>query len=117
MKEQNIQRLIMLSTANNGSVIFRNNCGAYTTPDGYRVKYGVGNPGGSDLIGITPIVITDDMVGRTMGIFTAIEVKTKTGKPSPNQLNFIDVIKNNGGIAGVCRSSDDADDLIKSFLK
>lgn len=115
MKESNIQRLIMLATSEAGSTMFRNNIGAYTTPDGYRVKYGVGNPGGADLIGITPVTITPDMVGRTVGVFTAIEVKTKTGKPTAQQLNFRRVILENGGIAGITRSADDALALIKNF--
>lgn len=115
MKESNIQRLIMLATSEAGATMFRNNIGAYTTPEGYRVKYGVGNPGGADLIGITPVTITPDMVGRTVGVFTAIEVKTKIGKPTEQQINFRRVILENGGIAGIARSADDALALIKNF--
>lgn len=115
MKESNIQRLIMLAASDAGVTVFRNNIGAYTTADGYRIKYGVGNPGGSDLIGITPVTITPDMVGRTVGVFTALEVKTKTGKPTQAQLNFQRVITSSGGIAGVVRSPDEALTLIKNF--
>lgn len=115
MKESNIQRLVMLAASDAGVTLFRNNIGAYTTPEGYRIKYGVGNPGGSDLIGITPVIITQDMVGRTVGVFTAPEVKTDTGRPTQAQLNFIRVIKENGGIAGIVRSPDDLLELIRNY--
>lgn len=115
MKETNIQRLIQLAASEQDILTFRNNSGAYTTPEGHRVKYGVGNPGGSDLIGVTPVTVTADMVGRTIGVFTAIEVKTPTGKPTAAQLNFIDVIRRAGGIAGICRSPDDLSKLIEEY--
>ena len=80
---------------------------------GIPIKFGVGNPGGSDLIGIVPTVVTPEMVGNTVGIFAAIEVKTPTGKPTKEQLNFIEVVLKNGGIAGICRSPTDALKLVK----
>lgn len=115
MSEQNIQRLIMLALSDAGVTIFRNNIGAYTTPDGHRIKYGLGNPGGSDLIGITPVTITENMVGQTVGVFTAVEVKTATGRVTPAQENFIRIIRESGGMAGVCRSVDDALGLKNTF--
>lgn len=72
--------------------LWRNQSGAYMK-DGFFIRYGVGQPGGSDLIGITP-----------KGRFVAIEVKTATGRISPDQQNFIDFVRRNGGIAGVARS-------------
>lgn len=114
MKEANIQRLIMLETSSAGARMFRNNSGAYKTEQGHFVKYGVGNPGGSDLIGITPVTITADMVGKRIGVFTAIEVKTPKGRSTEDQRNFIRVIRALGGYAGVARSVDDALSIIKT---
>ena len=57
--------------------------------------------GGSDIIGVAPD-----------GRFMAIEVKTKTGKPSKEQLTFIDIIRNAGGIAGIARSPAEALELL-----
>ena len=113
MKELNIQRLIQLAASDAGILTFRNNSGAYVSDAGHRISYGVGSPGGSDLIGITPVVITSDMVGKTLGVFTAIEVKTPKGRPTPAQLNFIEVIKKNGGYAGICRSPEELTKIIK----
>ena len=112
MKESNVQKLIQLALSDAGCVSFRNNCGVLKNEAGIPIKFGVGNPGGSDLIGITPLCITAEMVGQTVGVFTAIEVKTKTGRVRPDQINFMAVVKSHGGLAGICRSTDDALRLI-----
>lgn len=96
MREQDIQRLIMLALSEAGCLIFRNNCGILPSPSGAPVKFGVGNPGGSDLIGIYK------------GRFCAFEIKTAKGKATPAQLNFIAAVIRHGGIAGVVRSPADA---------
>lgn len=69
--------------------------------------------GGSDIIGITPVTITPDMVGQTVGVFTAQEVKTPKGRPTKEQLRFIEAVRNAGGIAGIARSPEEALDLIR----
>jgi len=69
--------------------------------------------GGSDIIGITPVTITPDMVGQTIGVFTAQEVKTKTGRATKEQLRFIEAVKKAGGIAGIARSPEEALELIR----
>lgn len=108
MKESNIQKLIMIAVSDNGCMIMRNNCGVLKNPAGIPIKFGVGSPGGSDLIGITPVEITAEMVGKVLGVFTAIEVKTETGKVRPDQIRFIEAVKRKGGIAGIARSPADA---------
>jgi hypothetical protein len=42
------------------------------------------------------------------GRFLAVEVKTRTGRPTKEQLTFIDAINKQGGIAGIARSVEDA---------
>lgn len=86
----------------------RNNVGAYRDETGRLIRYGVGNPGGSDLIGWTPVVVTPDMVGRKVAVFTAIEVKAPRGKPTDAQVNFLHQVALAGGIAGIARSADEA---------
>jgi hypothetical protein len=105
MTEQDIMRSIMI--APHGCRLWRNNTGAIKDSEGRLVRFGLCN-GSSDIIGITPVTITADMIGKRMGIFTAIEVKTPKGKPTDEQLNFIDRVKDLGGIAGVARSVEDA---------
>ncbi len=109
MSEAAIQQQIRLALSRAGVVAFRNNIGAYMDPKtGRPIQYGVCNPGGSDLIGWTPVVVTPDMVGKTVAVFTAVEVKTPTGKATQHQLNFIAQVLKAGGFAGIARSPGDA---------
>jgi hypothetical protein len=65
-------------------------------------------PGSSDLIGITPVVITPEMVGKKVGLFTALEVKSQRGRSSIEQINFLGMVKSLGGIGAVVRTPDEA---------
>lgn len=108
MSEAAIQQQIRLALSRAGSVMHRNNIGAYRDDQGRVIRYGVGNPGGSDLIGWTPVLITHEMVGGMLGVFTAIEVKAPRGRPTEAQLNFLRQVQLGGGIAGIARSTQDA---------
>jgi hypothetical protein len=101
MNETNLMNTILL--ANHGCRLFRNNTGAIKDQTGRLVRFGLCK-GSSDLIGFKPVTITPEMVGRTVAIFTAIEVKTPGGKPTPEQLHFVKRVKDHGGIAGIARS-------------
>lgn len=91
--------------------LFRNNTGALKDAAGRLVRYGL-CPGSSDLIGLREVTITPDMVGQTVAIFTAIEVKDR-GRPTAEQQRFIDSITAAGGLAGVARSVDDARAILR----
>lgn len=66
-----------------GAMLLRNNSGACKDETGRMIRYGLGNDSkklndvwkSSDLIGITPITVRPEHVGRAIGIFTAVEVK------------------------------------------
>jgi len=77
------------------------------------VKYGIANPGGSDLIGWRPVVITPDMVGHKLAVFTALEVKTATGHVEAEQQAFIDSVNQSGGMGQIVRSIDDIELAIR----
>lgn len=49
------------------------------------------------------------MDGRTL----AIEVKSRTGRMRPGQEEFLQTIRQAGGVAGVCRSVEDAQKLLE----
>jgi len=128
LREQDIQSKIMLALSEAGSLIFRNNTGTGWVGRAERItshRYAKVAPGdvvvraarplhaglcvgSSDLIGVTPVTVTPDMVGSTIGVFTAAEVKSKTGRPTKEQSNFINRISSAGGFAGIARSPDDA---------
>ena len=96
MREQDIQRLIMLTLSEAGCLIFRNNVGVLKNAAGIPIRFGLA-VGSSDLIGIAP-----------GGRFLAVEIKTPTGKATPEQLRFIEAVRARGGIAGIARSPAEA---------
>lgn len=93
------------------SVMFRNNVGAIKNDKGSWVRFGLVQ-GSSDLIGWTPVEVTQEMVGKTVAVFTAIECKTAKGKPTEKQRYFIGRVQADGGFAGVARSVEDAMEVI-----
>ena len=113
MKESNTQKLVMLAMSDEGALVWRNNTGVLRNEAGIPIRFGLCK-GSSDLICITPVVVTQDMVGSTIGVFTAVEVKTLKGRVSPEQQTFIDAVNKAGGIAGVARSVEDALELLGS---
>ena len=114
MSEAAIQQQIRLALSKAGVVAFRNNVGQYTDPKtGRPIRYGLG-VGSSDLIGWTPVLVTPDMVGRTLAVFTACEVKAPNGRASEHQLNFIAQVLRAGGFAGIARSPAEATQICKT---
>ena len=89
--------------------VFRNNVGFAYRKDG--TPWGnVGlTKGAPDLIGWTPVVITPDMAGRIVAVFTAIEVKSGRGKTTAEQRNFLDRLATDGGIAVITGDVDDTE--------
>lgn len=78
-----------------GLVLWRNNIGVAEIR-GYKVRFGVGGPGGADLIGIY------------QGTFIALEIKTSTGRQSDDQKIFQQLVEARKGIYKILRSVDDA---------
>lgn len=71
--------------------------------------FSTGLPAGfSDTFGLTPTLVTPDMVGRTIGIFHAIEYKSATGKARTLQAAFLEAVRRNGGRAGLARTEAEA---------
>ncbi len=103
--------------------IFRNNVGTgwvgklRTIPGGVqlmdprRLQCGL-IEGSSDLIGWTSRTITAEDVGKKVAIFTAIEVKTEIGRASPQQINFLNQVRDAGGISGAVKSPEEAKKLL-----
>lgn len=115
-KETKIQRLIMLELSENGCTVWRNETGQFwagkvihragdqvTLTDARPIPCGL-CVGSADLIGIQ----------HSTGRLIAIEVKTPTGRPTKEQLRFIEAVRNAGGIAGIARSPEEALQLIRA---
>lgn len=63
--------------------------------------------GMSDLGGWVPVIVTPDMVGQTVAVYTQVEVKTDKGAASAEQLAWIAAVMKAGGRAGIARNDDD----------
>ena len=108
--EAYVQNKIRLAVGSGDVRLFRNNTGALLDMQGRLVKFGLCK-GSSDLIGFRSITITPDMVGQKIAVFSAIEVKDK-GKVTVDQKNFINIINNAGGYAGVAKNVNDAKKIL-----
>ena len=96
MNESQLQDQIRLALGRiPGLVLWRNNSGT-AERHGRHIKFGVGNPGGADLIGLY------------RGRFLAVEIKTATGRLSDDQRRFQDLVTARGGTYVVLRSTEEA---------
>ena len=124
MSEHIIQQQILLAHGSGSVRLWRNNVGTGWAGQATKVTGGnlrtvsqalrpgdvvirQGRPlhaglcvGSSDLIGYRQV----DGVAQ----FVALEVKSPTGRPTAQQVQFLDHIQSAGGLAGIARSVDDA---------
>ena len=88
--------------------IFRNQVGSLPDPrTGRLVTFGLAK-GSADLIGWRTVVVTPEMVGTRIAVFTSIEVKTPTGRVRPEQQAWLQAVLAAGGFSGIARSVSDA---------
>jgi hypothetical protein len=93
--EGRISDEVRLALSDEGVCVWRNNI-AKAEIRGRWVAFGVGGPGGADLIGLWH------------GRFVAIEVKTPVGKQTEEQRRFAALVQARGGEYVVLRSADEA---------
>ena len=112
--ETTLQQQIRLALGTHPDArLFRNQVGSLPDPrTGRLVTFGLAR-GSADLIGWRTGMITPDMVGQQLAVFTSIEVKTPTGRVSPQQQAWMAVVQGAGGIAGVARSVCDANEILR----
>jgi hypothetical protein len=91
--------------------LWRNNTGALVDQQGRFVRFGLCK-GSSDLIGLRALEITPELVGQRIAQFIALEVKTAQGVLSPEQRAFLRLVKQLGGVAAICRSVEEAEQLL-----
>jgi hypothetical protein len=111
--ETTLQQQIRLAVGSRSDLrLFRNQVGSLPDPrTGRLVTFGLAR-GSADLIGWRTVVVTPDMVGQRIAVFTSIEIKTATGRLRPEQQAWLGVVRGAGGVAGVVRSVEDALNLM-----
>ena len=105
-QETAILKRVWKRASERGMRLWRNNIGLFLSLNGTPTRCGLCD-GSADLIGITPTTITPEMVGKTIAVFTSIEVKTATGRASESQLRWQERIRELGGIALIVRHEDE----------
>jgi hypothetical protein len=128
--EAQVQQELRVLAPHRGAHLWRNNNGVLTNEHGVPVRYGLGNDSkrintvlkSSDLIGPTPVEIRPQDVGRTVAVFTAVEVK-RPGWRGPKtseekaQATFLKLIYTMGGIATFATQPSDYTDAIQRWIK
>jgi hypothetical protein len=108
--EADLQHAIRLDLGTEpGLTLFRNETGVAKHQLRHRtghVRYGLCK-GSADLIGIL----------APPGRFIALEIKTRTGKPTSEQTQFLELIRKRGGFACVVRSVQEAREAIARARK
>lgn len=110
-----------------GARLFRMNIGLAWVGDVTKNRDGsitIRNPrpfrsgvkGMSDLIGWTPVVITPDMVGKTVAVYAAVETKSARGGAFEDQKNFVSAVHRAGGKAGIAKVDEDLDAILRGGL-
>ena len=97
----------MMDMSKKGYLVWRNQVGLFKTMDGRTVNIGI--KGSSDLMAVKPTVITPDMVGQTLAVFVAVEVKTATGRQSEPQKKWQKAVEKLGVKYIIARCEDDID--------
>lgn len=103
MNESNILQQCRLAASQMGAIVWRNNVGKLQDKQGRWVTYGL-------------CVGSSDLIGMYQGRFLAMEVKQPKKHPTPEQKNFIKIVQEAGGIAGVVRCAEDVRLLLTSSI-
>ena len=119
MSESTVQRSIRLHLGKLRLPFLRYQVGTFLTMQGDPIH--IGEKGVSDLIGITPHTITQEDVGKTIGVFTALEIKKPKGQTQKerreNQGNYLRLINRLGGLGAIVKSPEDAEAVVKDKWK
>lgn len=87
------------------------------THDGKLIRMRTGLAvGSSDLVGIVTLLARHHLAGVEpirLGRFFALEVKTGTGRTSPEQRMWLELVRSKGGFAAVVRSVEDAVEAVQ----
>ena len=119
LKESSIQNEVQIALSQAGHYNLRINSGQFwggsiLAHDGARLVLEhptkiMGAPAGtSDIIGCVTRTITPEMVGQTVAIFAALEVKRPGERPEKHQERYLALMRSRGAITGWATSPEEA---------
>lgn len=117
-----------------GCRLYKNNTGVAFSEDNRPVFFGLGNDGTKDKesirtpdwVGWLNVVITPEMVGKSIPVFTAIDAKKvgfipkksyPVGTREYGQQKFFNIVIDSNGLAGFATNAQDVDLLIYEFYR
>lgn len=103
-REKEIQSVLLEYLALVGIKAWRQNSGAFKSESGHFYRFS-SIKGQSDIIGLLP-----------SGKFLAVEVKRPGKLPSPDQINFINMVRGSQGVAIVAHSLEELMFELKPYL-
>lgn len=71
--------------------------------------------GFADKVGFHKVKITEEMIGMELPVFLNLEIKDEKGKVSELQQKRIDFVLSNGGLAGVARNVEEAEEIVYRY--
>jgi len=115
-KETAIQNEILIALSSAGYLAQRQHVGTFRTLYGNRTV-NVGQPGMADIACVVPVTITADMVGKQIGAYIEVEVKTLTGAQRQAQKLRELAVNQRAGKYIIARSPTEALDKIAGLYK
>ena len=106
--ETNIANSILLALSGKDCLAWKQTVGKFRSMENPDRIVSVGTPGMSDIMTVRAVTITPDMVGKTIGVAVAHEVKTSKGKQRENQQRWQAAFETKGGIYLLSRSPEQA---------
>lgn len=132
MAEIDLMRRLQKLASSEGARLFRQNTGMAWVGKPERVSvphrvmcypgdvvlrnarpFHAGVTGMSDLGGWSPLLITPDMIGETVSIYTQAEIK-EDARPTKEQLNWIDAVNRAGGRAGIAHNEQQLVNILRA---
>lgn len=106
--ETKIQNAALLAVGQRPDVLaMRMHSGCFRSMDDPDKIVRVGQPGLADTMMIVAVTIDETMIGKTVGVAVAAEIKTAKGRQSDSQRNWQKAFEARGGVYRLVRSPDD----------
>jgi hypothetical protein len=112
-KETAIQNAALLEVGRRNDVLaMRLQSGVFRAMDNPKQLVRIGVPGLADTMMVVAVNIHPGMVGKTIGVAVAAEIKTAQGRQSDAQRNWQRAFEARGGVYQLVRSPEQMADLV-----